>query len=240
MATPALDKLAENGVLVEHAYCTNPICKPSRASIMIGLHLPRHGVTHLSGELDLRQLIFPQRLQEAEYRTGLIGKLHAQSGHVESQRRHPNNGFDTYDLYYGGGAMMTSPLNTYAPWCREKRPVVYERLKDLKKAAEPVPAEVHMNEWALGRTAAYLDAEDDRPFFLMVSLFDPHNPYDDPPPVLEKRVDASRLKPLVKPQRHTWPEAVERHARDSYLADAAALSPETVHQMRVGYHAEVA
>ena len=33
-ATPNIDKLAEGGTLFENAYCTNPICCPSRANIL--------------------------------------------------------------------------------------------------------------------------------------------------------------------------------------------------------------
>ncbi len=51
VATPHLDRLAAEGVLFERAYCTNPICTPSRASLLTGHHLPRHGVTALNSPL---------------------------------------------------------------------------------------------------------------------------------------------------------------------------------------------
>ena len=261
VATPHLDRLAAEGVTFDRAYCTNPICTPSRASLMTGHHLPRHGVTAIDSPLAELHVMFPQRLRERGYRTGLVGKLHAQAGGIEAERRHPHDGFDVYELYYGGGAMMDSPLNAYAPWCKERRPDVYERLVKFEKHAGPIPREVHMNTWAAERAAAFLDREPGRPgpqggskgppnaaaapgrpFFLMVSVFDPHNPYDDHPPEAERRVDASRLPPLIPPpgDRSAWPEAVERHAADNYFADFRDLSEEEVRRMRVGYHAEVA
>ncbi len=37
LRTPTMDSLAENGVLFDRAYCTNPVCVPSRFSLMTGL-----------------------------------------------------------------------------------------------------------------------------------------------------------------------------------------------------------
>ena len=42
--TPNIDKLAEEGVNFSRAYCTQPICMPSRASIMSGQWPKVHGV----------------------------------------------------------------------------------------------------------------------------------------------------------------------------------------------------
>ena len=35
--TPALDRLAAEGVVFENAYCNSPLCGPSRLSMMAGL-----------------------------------------------------------------------------------------------------------------------------------------------------------------------------------------------------------
>ncbi len=241
VATPHLDRLAAEGVVFDRAYCTNPICTPSRASLMTGHHLPRHGVYRLQDALDPRQVMFPERLRERGYQTALIGKLHAQAGGIEARQRHPHDGFDRYELYYGGGAMMDSPLNGYAEWVRERRPDVFARLVEHEKHAGPIPLEAHMNTWAAERSEAFLRQRDDRrPFFLMVSVFDPHNPYDDHPPSAEARVDRSRLGALIPPSpRDTLPEAVGRERDDNYFGDFAAFGAERIQAMRVGYHAEV-
>src|SRR5687768_2607377 len=36
--TPHLDRLAAGGTLFEQAYCTQPVCSPSRASVLTGLY----------------------------------------------------------------------------------------------------------------------------------------------------------------------------------------------------------
>lgn len=244
MATPHLDRLAAEGVWFERAYCTNPICTPSRASLMTGHHLPRHGVTRIDSPLGEHQVMFPQRLREIGYRTGLIGKLHAQSGGIEQQQRHPRDGFDVYDLYYGGGAMMDSPLNAYAPWVKARRPEVFERLRTHAKQAGAIPRDVHMNTWAAQRSEVFLDEaveHPDQPFFLMVSVFDPHNPYNDHPPEAAGRVDPEQFPPLIPPptDRAAWPNEVERHAADNYFGDFRAFTDQQIRDIRVGYHAEV-
>ncbi|MBT3289953.1 MAG: sulfatase-like hydrolase/transferase [Victivallales bacterium] len=40
-ATPNIDRLAANGTLFENAYCTNPICCPSRANMLSGTYTHR-------------------------------------------------------------------------------------------------------------------------------------------------------------------------------------------------------
>lgn len=42
--TPNLDRLAERSVKFTHAYCQYPVCGPSRAALMSGLHTPSIGV----------------------------------------------------------------------------------------------------------------------------------------------------------------------------------------------------
>ncbi len=41
--TPNLDRLADEGVLCERAYCVNPVCTPARASMLSGRYVSRHG-----------------------------------------------------------------------------------------------------------------------------------------------------------------------------------------------------
>src|SRR5689334_9291166 len=67
--TPNLDQLASRGTLFTRAYCNNPICMPSRATMFTGL-LPRdHGV-RINGQALRRDLpTLPGVLAAAGYRT---------------------------------------------------------------------------------------------------------------------------------------------------------------------------
>jgi arylsulfatase A-like enzyme len=60
------------GVTFKNGYVTTPLCCPSRSSILTGMYASRHGVHHNSDPL--RQPTFVERLHNAGYTTGLIGK----------------------------------------------------------------------------------------------------------------------------------------------------------------------
>ena len=96
--TPNLDGLAAGGTRFERCYAPNPICSPTRASLMTGLLPHAHGMvdcTHTVPDFRARLLpdlpFWPRLLQQAGYRTGYFGKWH-----IERSNRLENFGFDTY------------------------------------------------------------------------------------------------------------------------------------------------
>ena len=96
--TPNLDRIADNGVRMDAAFCTNAICTPSRASILTGTYNHVNHVTTLDTPLDNSLWTFPQALQDAGYATGLIGKWHL--GHGPD---HDPVGFDFWRVLPGQG-----------------------------------------------------------------------------------------------------------------------------------------
>ena len=76
IATPNIDRIAQQGMLFNNACVTNSICAPSRATILTGKH------THLNGKIDNRMpfdttnITFPLLFQQAGYQTAMFGKLH--------------------------------------------------------------------------------------------------------------------------------------------------------------------
>ena len=80
---PTLTQLASEGVTFTNSFATNPLCAPSRASLLTGLYGPHHGVRALGGVLGgahTFRLAGSDRqtmatwLQAAGYMTGLFGK----------------------------------------------------------------------------------------------------------------------------------------------------------------------
>lgn len=76
--TPNLDKLAAEGVRFERAYCENPVCTPSRISILTGLSSRQHGVYVNGSMIPADVPTVPSVLRKAGYRTKSCGKLHLQ------------------------------------------------------------------------------------------------------------------------------------------------------------------
>lgn len=78
VSTPALDRLCREGTRFSRAYCPNPTCTPTRASIITGLYPSQHGAWTLGTGLYPEVPTIGDALQEAGYYTGLIGKAHFQ------------------------------------------------------------------------------------------------------------------------------------------------------------------
>lgn len=77
--TPNIDGIAAGGTRWDKFYVANPICMPNRASIMTGRMSSLHGSRHNGIPLSKDHTTFVELLQDAGYKTGLIGKSHLQS-----------------------------------------------------------------------------------------------------------------------------------------------------------------
>jgi len=91
VSAPNINRLAQRGMVFETAYCANPVCSPSRASIITGQYPHRHGLVH-----NTRKQVYPEGpaartpdsptaeglLHDAGYRTTHAGKWHI-SGPVD-------------------------------------------------------------------------------------------------------------------------------------------------------------
>ena len=76
--TPALDKLAADGVRFDRAYCPNPTCTPTRATIITGMMPSEHGAWSLGTKLFEDVPTVGDALGRTGYFTALIGKAHFQ------------------------------------------------------------------------------------------------------------------------------------------------------------------
>jgi arylsulfatase A-like enzyme len=73
LARPAFDRLCENGVSFDNAFCSYPLCSPSRSSIFSGMYPHQNGVTN--------NLIFPVGQEELDPRMPHIGSVLASAGY---------------------------------------------------------------------------------------------------------------------------------------------------------------
>lgn len=77
--TPRLDRLASEGVRFSQAFVTTSVCWVSRASILTGQYMSRHGITGVgAGRRELSPALFaqtfPHILRKQGFWTGFVGK----------------------------------------------------------------------------------------------------------------------------------------------------------------------
>jgi N-sulfoglucosamine sulfohydrolase len=73
--TPAIDRVAGEGVRFTHAFCCSPSCTPSRAAILSGQDVWRLRESgNLWSTLSKDIEVYPSLLESADYRIGLTGK----------------------------------------------------------------------------------------------------------------------------------------------------------------------
>ena len=241
--TPNLDRLAKEGALFENCYSPCPICTPTRASMWTGKPVSGHGVYKLHDILPDDQILVSKRLQDVGYETSLVGKLHVSGIWHEAENRHPNDGFDNYEWCIDPGLNFDSKYNTFARWVKKKDPKFYERLKKEGKSLHHFPAELHFSRWAAETTIDLIKNRDKkRPFFLLMSLFDPHDPYFDHP------VEAARLvkeENIPEPQPissdKNMPRSVRRELEKSqFIKKNSQTFKGSIHNLRKDYYASIA
>jgi arylsulfatase A-like enzyme len=150
VATPALDRLAAEGVLVERAFTPTPTTGPAHASLFSGWYPWRHGVLDNAVVFAPEQATLAERLQGEGLETAAF---------VSSYILHPrfgfDRGFDRYEFVATEGLV----------WRDEEHAEFYARAESTTEQAldwlEPV-------------------LERGRRFFLWVHYFDPHFPYAPP------------------------------------------------------------
>jgi len=74
--TPNLDRLAERSVNFTNAYCSSPLCSPSRQSFMTGLYPFRIGMWNNCCGMPENSVTWAHALSRAGYETMLCGKMH--------------------------------------------------------------------------------------------------------------------------------------------------------------------
>jgi arylsulfatase A-like enzyme len=151
IATPAIDRLAQEGIRLTH-FQNRGICIVSRLSLMTGQWWPQARATFA------RTLLLPERLQQAGYRTALIGKWHLSGNPMQ-------RGFDHFFGFLGGFADHFTGSFDYrldnAPF------------KDFGD-------HYYSSDQFTDRAIQFIQADSPKPFFLYLSFRAPHNPLQAP------------------------------------------------------------
>ena len=209
LKTPALDRLCSEGTRFNRAYCPNPTCTPTRASIITGMYPHQHGAWTLGTKLDEAIPTLGDDLQRAGYATTLVGKAHFQSlknkidqTSIECQPLLRDLDFwrDFGGDWYGFSTVETARMHAdeahagghYALWMEEKGLKNWrDYFQDWPKNNKPprqhiwdLPEEFHYTTWTAQRSIANIEkhVKNQQPFFLWASFHDPHPPYLVPQP----------------------------------------------------------
>lgn len=196
--TPNLDALAERGVRFSQAVCNNPMCVPSRYSMMTGLYSSQCGVRHNTQmcERDEEMVIstLAERLLDAGYDTAGFGKTHWYCGIPDDydSSKVPNTETSTR------GFQVRAQARSIDPVTNEKGALIWEvddpeAVKMMAKENEgirtggenalgyigrtsSISPERQREGWLTRQTLEYLDnrGDNDKPFFLYLSFDFPH------------------------------------------------------------------
>ncbi|WP_289053776.1 sulfatase-like hydrolase/transferase [Carboxylicivirga marina] len=209
--TPNCDKLAENGIVFTNAYHVSPICKPSRASLMLGQYLSTHRCgfdqpTMYTISEDEFSQSYAVQIRKAGYFTGFVGKFgfpvtedkifnadkisHTEKRDAKSQLWLQDECMpkDEYDLWYGFAGQGVYDVNG-------------------KHGTE------HRGDQALNFIQKA--AQQEKPFALQVSFKAPHSPFqpDEKYLKLYENIDIPRAPNDTEEAHNQLPAVVKEKYR---------------------------
>ncbi len=96
--TPNLDALAREGLRLDAAISTTPVCCPYRANLMSGQYAHHHGMMSNNSEFKPTVKCLAESFRDRGYATGYVGKWHLGGGKKSSD---PTYGFPPPNTPYG-------------------------------------------------------------------------------------------------------------------------------------------
>lgn len=180
--TPNIDRLAASGMRFTDGYAANPVCSPTRYSIMTGRYPTRVGATNwfsgtrearfrpapLHDRMPLEEVTLAEALREAGYRTFFAGKWHlgpTEEYWPEAQGFEVNRGGWSRGGPYGPGQ--------YFP------PYGNPRLEDG-------PEGEHLPDRLASETLRFIEAHRAEPFLAYLSFYSVHTPLLGRPDLVRK------------------------------------------------------
>ena len=176
--TPALSRLAAEGLRFDRAFATCPLSTPSRQSFWTGRYPRRIGVTLSPTPLPATEVSLPQRLREAGYTVAAFGKTHFYA----PQRQLFDHSLDWPDYCRWLNRQEFDRTSFHGPVLGTWRPFLDPPEVWLNSSVLPYPA--HDREmfgtWLARAGAEFIGQRHSRPFFLYVSSYETHSPFNFP------------------------------------------------------------
>mgnify|MGYP001823425500 FL=1 len=185
--TPALDRLAREGVRFDNTFNTTSLCSPSRASILTGAYAHAHGVknnhTPWTGEMPT----FLEHLSDAGYATAFIGKWHM-PGHGLPDMPFLDL-FVSYTYREGQGSYFECPMIVNGREISSRKPYITEEVTDYA---------IEFIEQAVAG-----GGDERRPFAVYLSHRPGHPPYQAPEGI-DGMYDTADVREVLPPNVDSW------------------------------------
>ena len=232
---PHLSALAGSSTVFDGAYCPSPLCAPSRAGLLTGRLPSGTGVFDNAAELPAAAPTLTHALRAAGYFTALCGKMHF----VGPDQLH---GFEerlTTDIYPGD-------LDWTPDWrlgAGEQLPWYHTMESVLEPGVCPASMQQDYDDEVAFRAVRVIydraRADDGRPFFLVASFANPHDPWEVRARYWDLYDREAIDPPAVPPLPLDQADPHSRRLREMCGVDAASPSDEQVRAARHGYYAAV-
>jgi len=198
--TPYIDKLAENGIVFNNAYCNYAVCGPSRSSFLTGLKPESINILNntkpLLDELGDR-VTLPYLFKQNGYDTYSIGKVFHKNdkGHLDEKAL--DEVYKFHETQNGVKGEMRDMSNGNLSWC-------------YWRAAEGTDEDQEDGQSAK-KAIEIIKRKHDKPFFLALGLSKPHDPFIAPIKYFDMYPLESCTPPVlpenwVLPGKYTLPE----------------------------------
>jgi len=165
LRTPNLDRIAQEGAEFTQFH-VNPVCSPTRASLLTGRYYYRTGVvdTYLGRSMMFNdEVTIAEVLQKAGYQTGIFGKWHLGDHYP---LRPMEQGFAEVLVHEGGGIGQPSDPPDGNSYFNPK----------LMHNGKPEQREGYCTDVFFNAAMEFISQNKDRPFFTYLATNAPHVP----------------------------------------------------------------
>ena len=231
LSTPNLDQLASDGVRFTQCTTNCPVCAPSRIGLASGFQPSRLGSTGNNSYLPDDTTTYYERLRDADYRVGCVGKLDLAKPDKYNGRDgdHPRLfgwGF-THPVEVEGkmhAGMSDTPQGPYG-FELEERGLYQDFRADYRSRGGQgwiknnshdsiLPTDAFADSYIGRRSTEWIDnIPDDFPWHLFVSFVGPHDPFD-PPTEFADKYRTAEMPEAIAPCSHNVPEWIANRRMD--------------------------
>lgn len=232
--TPNIDRLAAEGVLLEHYFTQSPVCQPSRATLATGRYPHAHGVKWNWYDLDENETTLQAVLGQGGYHTCAVGKMHFEP----ATELH---GFSDRFFVEGKLFMGEDEYRRHLERIGQRKHYTEHAQRwnnDQNYGAFPSPLrDKDYIDTFIGTNAVRLLSQAAAPFFFWVSFVNPHFPFDPPKP-FDEMYDPSSI-PVPPDFRQRQDSRIPEQRAASAGKAFHGLSEQLLQQIIAYYYATV-